>query len=278
MPLFNRAKLQQTNDSTQMGFWDHLDVLRRSLMRIFVVIITLAVLAFVYSDFVYNEIILAPKNPNFFTNKFMCEIGNALNISVLCINQREFTLNNLEMAGQFRSNMLIAVVSGFVVALPYLLAEIWWFVRPALTPKERKGIRGFVFITSFLFALGIAFGYYLITPLSIDFLVSWTLSPDIVNTIQLSSYISLVVMISLSTGLVFQLPVLVFFLAKMGIVSAAFLKQYRKHAIVVIFILSAVITPPDIFSQVLVSLPLILLYEISIRIAKRVEKNRLEEL
>lgn len=261
-----------------MTFWDHLDVLRFALMRSFAAVFVLAIVAFYFTEFVYSEIILGPKSPDFFTNQLFCRLGELLGAESLCINQTDFGLANLEMAGQFRSNLLICVIAGLVVGMPYILSEVWFFIRPALTPKERKGVRGFVGVTSFLFTLGISFGYFLIAPLAINFLVSWTLSPDIHNNITLSSYIRLVVMVSLSTGIVFQLPVLIYFLSKMGIVTAQVLRVYRKHAIVVFFILSAIITPPDIFSQFLVALPLIFLYEISIRIAKRVEKKRIQEL
>jgi len=271
--------LEKKSESTaELTFWDHLDILRFALMRSSVVVVVLAIVAFYFTDFVYSVVILGPKDPDFITNRLFCQFSQMINIDSLCINQIRFKLNNLEMAGQFRNNLFISIVAGLIVAMPYILTELWVFIRPALTIKERKGVRGFVIVTTFLFSTGIAFGYFLISPLAINFLANWTLSPDIENTIRLGSYISMVVMIALSTGLVFQLPVLIFFLAKMGIVSVAFLKEYRKHAIVVFFILSAVITPPDMFSQLLVSVPLIFLYEISIKIAKKVEKDRVEEL
>lgn len=270
-----KSKKEITKDLT---FWDHLDVLRFALMRSSIVIFALAIVAFYFTEFVYSEIILGPKNPDFYTNKLFCQFGHYINIESLCINQIDFNLNNLEMAGQFKSNLLISIIAGLIVAMPYLLTEMWLFIKPALTIKERKGVRGFVFFTTFLFSAGISFGYFLIAPLAINFLSTWTLSPDIENTFRLGSYISLVVMISLSTGIVFQLPILIYFLSKMGIVSVQTLKTYRKHAIVVFFILSAIITPPDMFSQLLVSIPLILLYEISIQIAKGVEKKRVQDL
>jgi sec-independent protein translocase protein TatC len=247
-------------------------------MRSGAVVFVLAIVAFYFTEFVYSEIILGPKSPDFITNQLFCRFGHYINVDSLCINQSEYKLNNLEMAGQFKSNILISLIAGVIVSMPYILTEVWLFIKPALTIKERSGVRGFVIATTFLFSAGISFGYFLISPLAVNFLVNWTLSPDITNSFVLSSYISLVVMISLSTGIVFQLPILIFFLTKMGIVSVDLLKTYRKHAIVVFFILSAVITPPDMFSQLLVSFPLIFLYEISINIAKRVERKRIEEL
>ncbi len=269
---------KKSSELQELTFWDHLDVLRFALMRSTIAVFIMAIVAFYFTDFVYSQVILGPKSPDFITNRLFCEFSKLVNVDSLCINQVPFKLNNLEMAGQFRNNLLISIVAGVIISMPYILTELWMFVKPALTIKERKGIRGFVFITSLLFVIGISFGYFLISPLAINFLANWTLSPDIENTIRLGSYISMIVMISLSTGLVFQLPVLIYFLARMGIVSVAFLKTYRKHAIVVFFILSALITPPDMFSQLLVSFPLILLYEISIKIAKKVERERVEEL
>lgn len=269
---------KQTSEIVEMTFWDHLDVLRFALMRSFAVVFIFAVVAFYFTDFVYSDVILGPKNPDFISNRIFCKFGQLLNIESLCINQIDFKLNNLEMAGQFRSNLLISFIAGLVVAMPYLLTEIWLFIKPALTKKERKGVSGFVFVTTFLFIVGVSFGYFVIAPLAVNFLATWTISADIQNTFRLGSYISMVVMLALSTGLVFQLPVIIYFLARMGIVTPLILKTYRKHAIVGVFILSAMITPPDIFSQVLVAFPLIFLYELSIRIAKRVERKKVQEL
>lgn len=266
------------NEIVELTFWDHLDVLRFALMRSFAVVFILAVIAFYFTDFVYSDVILGPKNPEFISNRLFCRLGQLVHMDSLCINTMDFKLNNLEMAGQFRSNLLISLIAGLVVAMPYILTEIWLFIKPALTIKERKGVSGFVFVTTFLFLVGVSFGYFIIAPLAVNFLATWTISADIQNTFRLGSYISMVVMLGLSTGLVFELPVLIYFLARMGIVTAELLKTYRKHSIVAVFILSAMITPPDVFSQILVSFPLILLYEISIRIAKRVERKRVTEL
>lgn len=269
---------KKKGDIVEMTFWDHLDVLRFALMRSFAVVFILAIVAFYFTDFVYSDVILGPKNPDFISNILFCKFGHLVNIDSLCINQIDFKLNNLEMAGQFRNNLLISLIAGLVVAMPYILTEIWLFIKPALTPKERKGVSGFVFVTTMLFMIGVSFGYFIIAPLAVNFLATWTISADIQNTFRLGSYISMVVMLALSTGLVFQLPVLIYFLARMGIVTPQLLKTYRKHAIVAVFILSAMITPPDVFSQILVAFPLILLYEISIRIAKRVERKKVKEL
>ena len=266
------------NNEGEMGFWDHLEVLRFTLMRSIIAVVVLSVAAFFFKSFIYNDIILGPKTADFISNRYFCQLGHWLHTESLCINQMDFPIRNFELAGQFRNHMLITIVAGIILAMPYILNELWRFVKPALTPKEKKGIRGFVFVTNFLFLLGIAFGYFIIVPLAINFLVNYTLSDNIGNVIRLGSYIRTVVMISLSTGIVFELPVLIYFLAKIGVVTTKLLKTYRKHAYVAFFILAAILTPPDLISQFLVAAPLIGLYEISIRITKRIEKKKVMDL
>jgi len=262
----------------ELTFWDHLDVLRFSLMRSLIAVIIIAIVAFYFTSFIYDVVILGPKSPDFISNRLFCKLSQLVNIQSLCINQQDIDLNNFEMAGQFTNNLLIVFVSGFIIAMPYVLTEMWLFVRPALTLKERKGTRGFVFITTLLFLVGISFGYFIVAPLAVNFLLNWSISPDIHNTIRLGSYIRTVVMTSLSAGLVFELPVLIYFMARAGLVTKLLLREYRKHAIVAFFILSAIITPPDMISQFLVAIPLIGLYEISIIITGRVERRRIQEL
>lgn len=271
--MFKRFKIfpKEENDTSFLG---HLEALRYTAIRSILVISVISIAAFFFKDFIYNQIILAPKDENFITNILFCKFGHLFNTELLCINKNNFQIINIELAGQFRSHLLITVIAGLILAFPYLLLEIWWFIKPALYSNEIKGVGSFVVVTSFLFMVGVLFGYYIIAPLTINFLSNYIISEDVVNQIKLGSYISTVVMIALSTGLVFELPVLIYFLSKFGIVTPVFLKRYRKHAILIFFILSAIITPPDIFSQILVAIPLILLYEISIYISKRVDKKR----
>lgn len=266
------------NPNDEMSFWDHLEVLRFTLMRSIIAVVIMAIVAFFFKDFIYSTVILGPKNHDFISNRLFCDFGHLFNTDSLCINQNDFPIRNFELAGQFRSHMMITIVAGIILSMPYILIELWRFVKPALSAKEKKGITGFVFVTNFLFLVGISFGYFVIVPLAINFLSNYTLSTDIGNTIRLGSYIQTVVMISLSTGVVFELPVLIYFLAKMGVVTEELLRKFRKHALVVFFLLAAILTPPDVISQVLVALPLILLYEVSIRIAKRVEKRKIADL
>jgi len=272
------AKQLPDKKKEELTFWDHLDVLRFALMRSVIAIIILAIGAFYFTSFIYDTVILGPMSPDFISNRLFCQLSKAVNIASLCINQKAVALNNFEMAGQFTSNLLIVFVAGLIIAMPYVLTELWLFVRPALTLKERKGTRGFVVVTTFLFLLGISFGYFIVTPLAVNFLLNWSISPEIHNTIRLGSYIRTVVMTSLSAGLVFELPVIIYFLAKAGIVTKSLLKEYRKHAVVGFFILAAVITPPDMISQFLVAIPLISLYEVSIIITGRVERKQINDL
>ena len=181
------------------------------------------------------------------------------------------------MAGQFATHITVSLVIGLIIGFPYLFFEFWRFVRPALYSNEKKHARGSIFYTSFLFALGVLFGYYLITPLSVHFLGSYNVSSQVLNQINLSSYISTVTSIVLASGVIFELPILIFFLSKIGLISPEFLKKYRKHAVVLMLVLSAIITPPDIFSQVLVCLPLLILYEVGIGISKRVQNQQAKE-
>ena len=257
----------------EMTFWDHLDDLRVTLTRVFIAMGLFAIAAFLLKDFIYSTIILGPREPDFFSNRMLCELSHLLNSELLCINQGTFEIINIELAGQFRSHLIISVVAGLIMSFPYLLWEIWRFIKPGLYKKETRGLKGFVFYTSFLFFTGVSFGYFIIAPLAINFLINYTISPDVINQIRLGSYISNVTMICLSTGIVFELPLLIYFLTRMGIVTPRVLKKYRKHAIVMFFLLSAIITPPDVFSQVLVALPLFVLYEISINISKRTFKK-----
>jgi len=261
------------SDSGEMTFWEHLDDLRGTLIRSFIAIFIATIGAFLLKDFIYNTIILGPRNADFFTNRMLCKLSHIMNSEVLCINQGTFEIINIDLAGQFRSHLLISIVAGLIIGFPYFLFELWRFIKPGLYKKEIRNMKGFVFWTSFLFFIGISFGYFMIAPLAINFLINYTISPDVVNQIRLGSYISNVVLICLSTGIVFELPLLIYFLSRMGVITPKLMKKYRKHAVVFFFIASAIITPPDVFSQILVALPLLFLYEISIIISRRTVKK-----
>ena len=269
-------KRADLNQQTEMTFLDHLEVLRWHLIRSIVAVILFAIVAFVFHKFIFDVIILAPKEPAFWTNQQLCAFGEFMGMPALCINSIPFKVINISMAGQFSTHIMVSLVLGIIISFPYCFWEFWRFVKPALYDKEQKSSRGAIFYTSLLFTLGVLFGYFLIVPLSVHFLGSYNVSEAVENTINLKSYISTVTSVVLAGGVIFELPVLVYFLAKAGLVTPTFLKKYRKHSIVVILALSAIITPPDVFSQVLVCLPLLILYEVGIYLAKRIERKSKE--
>jgi sec-independent protein translocase protein TatC len=272
------SEKEQQSEENQMSFLEHLEVLRWHLMRSVIAVLVFAVAAFVFYDFIFDYLILAPKNPDFFTNKMFAKLGDFTGVEALKINTAPFQVININMAGQFATHISVSLVAGIIAGFPYIFYEFWCFIKPALYSNEKKHARGSIFYTSFLFALGVLFGYYVITPLSVHFLGSYSVSDQVMNQINLKSYISSVTSIVLASGVIFELPVLIFFLSKIGLVTPDFLKKYRKHSVVLILILSAIITPPDIFSQVLVCMPLMLLYEIGIKISKRIQKKQEAEL
>jgi sec-independent protein translocase protein TatC len=262
---------------TEMTFLDHLEELRWHIIRSFLAIFVFAILAFVFKTFVFDVIILGPSRPDFFTNRYLCQLSEMLQMPALCINQTQLKFQNINMSGQFTMHIWIAFVSGAVAAFPYIFYEFWRFVRPALYEKEIEHSRGAIFAASVLFSLGILFAYYIIAPLSVFFLGSYQVSESVENIINFGSYVSTVSSIVLASGVMFELPVFIYFLSKVGLVTPAFLKKYRRHAIVVILALAAIITPPDVISQIMVTLPLVLLYETGIIIAKRVERKKEKE-
>lgn len=263
------------SEDDKQSFFEHLDVFRKHLIKSGIALTIAAVAAFFFKDFLFETVILNPKNQGFITNKLFCSIADYFDIPYLCLNNNNLELINIKLAGQFKAHLLISFIAGFIVSVPYILFEIWKFIKPGLYKNEKKGFKGFVFFTSLLFFFGVAFGYYLIDPLTINFLSKYNISDQVENQIHFMSYISTVSIIPLSTGLVFQLPVIVYFLSKAGIISPGLLKKYRKHSIVIFLILSGIITPPDVISQILVALPLFLLYEMSISISRAVYKKNL---
>ncbi|MBL7891453.1 MAG: twin-arginine translocase subunit TatC [Bacteroidia bacterium] len=270
----------KNSPNAEMSFLDHLEALRWHLVRSAIAVVTLGVTLFFMKDLVFDTIILGPKHTDFLTYRLMCRFSHFIGAGEnLCINTIPFSLINTELAGQFTMHMWIAFVGGLIIAFPYILWEIWRFIKPALNDKERNSTSGFVFFASILFLTGVLFSYYMIVPLTINFLGSYQVSTEISNTITMDSYISTVTTLTLATGLVFELPIVVYFLTRFGILSAAFMRQYRKHAAVVILIVAAVITPsPDISSQLLVAIPLYILYEASIFVSRYVERIRAKRI
>lgn len=264
---------------SNMSFLDHLEVLRWHLVRSTSAILLMAIVCFLAKSLLFDVIIFGPKDPNFITYQLFCETTQALGTrEVFCLEEMPFELLNTKMAGQFSTHIWVSIIAGFILAFPYLLWEVWRFVSPGLRVKERRYSRWVLFFGGILFGIGVLFGYYLIVPLSVQFLGNYSISNEVKNLIDLVSYISTVSTVTLATGLIFELPIVVYFLARSGLVTAGGMRQYRRHALVLILILSAVITPPDIASQILVSVPVFLLYEVGIMIAKRVEKNQAKAL
>ncbi|MBN1158672.1 MAG: twin-arginine translocase subunit TatC [Bacteroidales bacterium] len=258
----------------EMTFLEHLEELRWHLIRSVLAITAFGILAFVFKRIVFDVILLAPSTPEFWTNRMLCSLGQLVNIQKLCINAEPVDLQNVQVTGQFIAHIKVSIIGGLVAAFPFIAYEFWLFIKPALYAKERQSAKGSVFYIALLFALGVLFGYYLISPLSINFLYNYQVSDAVRNIPTLSSYVGLVAAIVLASGVLFELPVLVYFLSRIGMLTPEFLKTYRRHAIVVILLVSAIITPPDIFSQVMVCIPLLVLYEISIGISRRVNRRR----
>ncbi len=252
----------------EMSFWDHLRDLRGHLVRSLIAIILLGIIAFLNKDFVFNSIILAPKEADFITNKLLCQLGLFFNIDYFCVSDFSLTIININMSGQFMTHLYISFMAGVVMAAPYIIYQFWKFIEPALYDHEKKNTGGTVLVCSLLFLIGVAFSYFLIVPLALNFFGSYHVSSEVANQIALGSYISMVVTVTISIGVVFELPIVIFFLAKAGLISIEFLKTNRKYMLVIVLVLSAIITPPDVFSQVMVTVPLMILYEFSIIMAK----------
>ncbi len=261
-----------------MTFWDHLDELRWHIMRSLIAVVILAIVAFVNRTIIFDYIILAPSSSNFITNRVLCQIGEYLSISALCVKEMKLQIISIKMSGQFLTHMYISVVAGFIMAFPYVLWEIWRFIKPAMKESEQKYSSGGVFISSLLFISGILFSYFIIVPLTVNFLGSYQVSASVYNQISLSSYINTVVSVTFSVGIVFELPIFVYFLTKIGILTPDFMKKNRKYMYVIMLVVAAVITPPDMFSQILVVMPLIVLYEFSIGVSNRIYKKAQKEL
>jgi len=261
----------------EMSFLDHLEELRWLLVKSSAAIIIGAIVAFNFTKFIFDTVIFGPKRGDFITYRFFCKIAQKYDLDQsFCMTELPFELQNRTMEGQFAMLIWTSVTVGFIIAFPYILYQIWGFISPALYDKEKANAKTFIFISSLLFFVGVAFGYFVLTPLSINFLANTSISDMVKNSIDINSYIALVKTTSLATGLVFELPVVIYFLSRFGIVSPEILRDYRRYSIVIILIIAAIVTPPDVISQIIVSIPLLILYEISIYISKFVYKKQEE--
>lgn len=259
----------------EMSFLDHLEELRWLLVRSTIAILAGACIAFSFSTFIFDNIIFAPKSPDFITYKFFCDMANTYGLDrSFCVTEIPFEIQSRTMEGQFNTDLWTSVTAGIIIAFPVILYQFWRFISPALYESERKYAVSFILSSSILFFLGVLFGYFVIVPLSINFLANYTVSAIVKNSIDLDSYISMLKTTVIACGLVFEMPIIIFFLAKLGLVTADFLRKYRRYAFVIILIVAAVVTPPDVVSQVIVTIPLVILYEASILIAARMNKNK----
>ncbi|MCO5723979.1 twin-arginine translocase subunit TatC [Robiginitalea marina] len=261
-------------DPNEMSFLDHLEELRWHLIRSTVAIVIIGIAAFLMKDFIFDTVIFGPKKMSFPTYRLFCDIATRLGLnSAFCADELPFTIQNRTMAGQFSAHIWTSIWAGFIVGFPYVLYEMWKFISPGLYENERKNSRGFILVASLLFFMGVLFGYYVVAPLSINFLGTYQVSKEVSNEIDIASFISTVRASVIACGLMFELPIIIYFLTRVGLVTPEFLKKYRKIALVIVLIVSAVITPPDVASQIIVSIPVLVLYQVSIYISGIVLKR-----
>jgi len=262
----------------EMSFLDHLEELRWLLVRSTIAIIIIACSCYFIDNYIFDTIIFGPKDPNFITYRFFCEVTHFFGVddTYACVTEFNFIIQNTEVGGQFSTYLWILITAGFILGFPYILWEFWRFICPALYVKERKKAASFILISSILFFIGVLFGYFVVLPLSINFFATFKASSNIVNQFTVESYISMIKTSLIASGLVFEMPIIIYFLTKLGLVTPTFLRKYRRAAIVIILILAAIVTPPDIPSQIIVSIPMLILYEASIIISALVVKKEKE--
>ena len=259
----------------EMSFLNHLEELRWHLVRSIVAIFVIAIVLFTFQEYVYNEFLLAHIDPNFFTYRLFCDFFSVIGIeSNFCSLDYPNTLQVLKPTQQLMNSIWSSFILGAIVAFPYILWEFWKFISPGLHVNEIKKSRGFIIIASILFFIGVLFSFYVIAPISVNFLYTYQISDKLVNQFTMESHIGLITNMLLGVSIMFELPVIVYFLTKIGLITPEFLKKYRKHALVVVLILAAIITPPDVASQIIVAIPVLILYEISIKVSSRVIKKQ----
>ncbi len=271
MALFRRNRIE---DRAEMSFIDHLEELRGHLFRSVLAIAVGAIIVGVYNDFFVGQIVMGPTHADFPTYRVLCSTGQSLGLGdALCMKEIGVIMQNTSVSGQFSMFFTVVLIGGLIIAFPYVFWEFWSFIKPALTKKELNRTRGVIFWVSLLFFLGVFFGYFVIAPYTVNFFANFVLDSNIENRWTISSYVDTLIPLILGTGLAFQLPLVMFFLAKIGIITPSYLRRVRKYAIVVILIVAAIITPPDVISQIIISIPLLLLYEISIWLTSKVVRD-----
>lgn len=263
------------NKYDNMSFLEHLEDLRWHVIRSLIVIVSAGFICFLMKDFIFDTIIFGPKKMDFPTYKFLCNAATYFGIeTTFCGDKFPFIIQNRVMTGQFSAHVMTSIISGFIISFPYVLYEFWKFISPGLLIVEKIRTKTFIFVSSILFFIGVLFGYYIVSPLSINFLGTYQVSDEILNEIDLGSFISLVRSSALGSGIIFQLPIVIYFLTKAGLVTPKILVEYRKYALVMVLILAALITPPDVASQIIVAIPIVILYQVSIFISRIVVKKQ----
>ena len=267
-----------SEEGKEMSFLDHLEELRWHIIRAVGAIFVFAIAAFIFIEDIFRVVVMGPKNPNFWTYRMMCKLADMTGYADLCVKKLNFELQSLGVSDQFTMAMTSSAIIGLCFAFPYAFWELWRFIKPGLRNVEKEAARGAVFFVSMLFLLGLLFGYFIVSPLAINFLANYQITPEIKNQFDITSYIGILVTLSLGCALIFQMPMIAYVLSKVGVLTPAFMRSYRKHAWIIILIVAGIITPsPDIYSQVLVAMPLTLLYEVSILVSARIEKQRLKD-
>lgn len=262
--------MSEKKEETEMSFLQHLEELRWRIIRSVIAILIFAIAMWFFKEYLIQHLFVSMTKPDFVSFRVLCERLN------ICIGEIPVKFQSNKVAAQFSYALMMSIVGGFIIAFPYVFYQLWSFVKPGLKGNERKAVSGITFYVTILFFIGVSFGYFVVAPLCIQFFGGFSLSPEFENFWRIDSFMSLIISSVILTGLLFLLPVVIYILSKIGLVSSALLKKYRKHAIVVVLILAALITPPDFISQIIVGIPILLLYEISILVTKRVEKNRLK--
>lgn len=262
----------------EMSFLDHLEELRWLLVRSTIAILVMATITFFISDYIFDVIIFGPTHADFITYRYFCDLSHQLGFAdSICVTEMPFIIQNTDMEGQINILVWTCISAGFILGFPFILWEIWKFISPALYENERKHAKLFIFSSSLLFFLGVLFGYFVIVPMSVNFFATFKVSEVVKNQFSIDSYVGMVKTSLIACGLFFELPIIIYFLTKLGLVTPVFLRTYWKYAVIIILIVAAIVTPPDVVSQIIVALPMLLIYEVSIFISILVEKNKKKE-
>lgn len=259
----------------EMSFLDHLEELRWLLVRSTIAILIMATATYFISDYLFDTILFGPTRPTFFTYRFLCDLSHKVGIGEsICITEFPFIIQNTEMEGQVNMFVWMCILAGFILAFPYILWQIWGFISPALYEKEKKHAVVFIVTSSLLFFMGVLFGYFMVIPMSVNFVATFSVSEMVTNQFTLDSYMGMVKTSILASGLFFELPIIIYFLTKLDLVTPKFLRDSRRYAIVIVLIISAIVTPPDVVSQTIVAIPMLIVFELSILISAIVYRNQ----